>query len=125
LTYSYTTSSHSEAYSYWKTKTTETRPGGSQRIVYTNFLGQTLVDDFKSDDDHWITADKYSSDYHRIEHATPSAVAGYNDMYAHLNVSLNGSTGLIYITDYYSTTGGGAAEGLDFVHETQRKPRFA
>ena len=111
FTYSYSTSSHRESASNWKTKTVETRPGGSQRLVYTNFLGQTLVDDFKSGSDHWIEAYKYNSNYHQTEQASPSAVSGYRDSYANLNVSLNSSTGLIRVTDYYSTTGGGAAAG--------------
>ncbi|MBL7041600.1 MAG: RHS repeat-associated core domain-containing protein [Pirellulaceae bacterium] len=110
-TFSYTTSTHADGYNNWKRKTVETRPDTSQHIVYTNYLGQILIKELKSGTDRWIEYHKYNSDGREILRASPSAVTGYDDTQADLNVSLKASDGLIYVTDYYSTTGGGAAEG--------------
>ena len=89
----------------------ETLPDGAENIVYTNYLGQVLLSEFKDGTDSWIEHFKYSTDSHLIQHAQPSAVSSYDDTQADLGVLLKASSGLIRVTDYYSTSGSGAAEG--------------
>jgi len=110
-TFEYTTSAHSDAYDHWKIKTVETRPDGSQHIVYTNYIGQILIKELRVGANRWIEYHKYDADGRRIEHARPSAVAGYDDAYADLNVTLNADTGLIHVTDYFAETVGVGARG--------------
>ena len=54
---------------------------------------------------------KYNTDGRLVQHAEPSAVLGYDETQADLAVSLRTSDGLIHVTDYYTTTGSGAAAG--------------
>lgn len=110
-TFSFTESAHADGYNNWKRKTVETRSDGSQYLVYTNYIGQILIKELKSGSNRWIEYHKYDSAGHEIQHARPSAVTGYNDAQANLNVSLRASDGLIHVTDYYTTTGSGAAKG--------------
>src|SRR5690606_16726278 len=91
----------------------ESRSDGSEQIVYTNFIGQILVKELRFGTDRWIDYHKYDADFREILHASPSAVDTYDES-ADLSVSLKADDGLIHITDYYSTTGSGAAKG--YVH---------
>src|SRR2546428_2937542 len=45
--YSYSTSGFADGFNNWKTKTTETLPDGNQNIVYTNYVGQVMLQVFK------------------------------------------------------------------------------
>ncbi|MCO6458897.1 MAG: hypothetical protein J5I93_26615 [Pirellulaceae bacterium] len=105
-TFTDTASSHSNSYNNWKMKSVETRPGGSQRIVYTNYVGQAMVDEFKSGAQSWIDYFKFDGNARRIELASPSGVTGNNDSQANLGVSLRSSDGLIRVTDYYASGDG-------------------
>jgi len=80
-TFTYTDGTHADGYNQWKRKTTETRPDGSQHIVYTNHIGQVLLRELKtqSADEHWIEYWKYDEDGRLILHANPSAISGYVD----------------------------------------------
>ena len=111
FTFAYTTSSHADGYNNWKVKTVETRPDGSRIIVYTNFIGQFLIHELTDGTNRWIENRKYDLEGREIQQASPSAVTGYDDSFANLNVSLKANDGLIQVTDYYATTGGGAAKG--------------
>jgi GT2 family glycosyltransferase len=111
FTFAYTTSSFSDGYNNWKVKTTETRLDGSQVIVYTNFIGQILIKELIDGTNRWIENRKYDSDEREVQQASPSAVTGYDDSFANLNVSLKANDGLIHVTNYYAATGGGAAKG--------------
>ncbi|MEZ6099347.1 MAG: hypothetical protein R3E01_10270 [Pirellulaceae bacterium] len=103
-TFSYTTSGHSDGYNNWKQKTVETMPNGDQQKVYTNYVGQVLLRELISGTDSWVDYYVYNSSGKRTQHAMPSAVTSYNDTNADLGVSLKTSAGVIYVTDYYSTT---------------------
>jgi len=111
FTFAYTTSGNPDGYNNWKVKTIETRPDGSQIIIYTNFIGQFLIHELTDGTNRWIENRKYDSEGREIQRANPSAVTGYDDSVANLNVSLKANDGLIHVTDYYATTGGGAAKG--------------
>ena len=111
FSFEYSTSSHSNAYNHWKTRTVETRPDGSRWIVYTNYIGQVLLKELASGSDSWIQYYRFDDEGREILRAEPSAVTGYSDSAANLNVALRTSDGLIHVTDYYSTTGSGAAKG--------------
>jgi RHS repeat-associated protein len=119
-TFSYTTSSHADGYNNWKRKTVETLPDSTQNIVYTNYIGQALISEHKSGSNRWIEYRKYDTSGRLIQHATPAAVTGYDDTQANLAVTLRSSDGLIHVTDYYTTTGGGAAAGY-VQHEKIKK----
>ncbi len=119
-TLAYTTSVHTSAYNNWKTKTVETKPDGSQNVVYTNYLGQALVLEHKSGSDKWIETRQYDSAGRLIERATPAAVVSYDDTAADLDITLRTSDGLIHVTDHYTTTGSGAAAGY-VQHEKIKK----
>ncbi len=119
-TLAYTTSSHGNGYNNWKTKTVETKPDGSQNVVYTNYLGQALVLEHKSGSDNWIETRAYDSAGRLIERATPAAVVSYDDTAADLDITLRTSDGLIHVTDHYTTTGSGAAAGY-VQHEKIKK----
>ena len=110
-TFAFTESSHADGYNNWKRKNVETRPDGSQHLVYTNYIGQVLIKELKSGTDRWIDYHKYNSEGLEILRAEPSAVTSYDEAQADLGVTLKTGDGLIHVTDYYATSGGGAAEG--------------
>ena len=95
----------------WNAKTVETRPDGSEHIVYTNYIGQILIKELCSDSDRWIEYRRYDQEGRRIERANPSAATGYDDSQADLGVTLRSDAGLIQVREYYAGTGGGAAKG--------------
>lgn len=80
-TFEYTASAHSEAYDHWKIKTVETRPDGSEHIVYTNCIGQILIKKLRAGSQRWIESRAYDTDGRQIERARPSAVVDYDDGY--------------------------------------------
>jgi RHS repeat-associated protein len=123
FTYSYASSTFSPGYNSWAEKTVETLPDSSTNTVYTNFAGETMLDVFQSGSQKWENFYQYDASGRLILQANPSAVTGYNDSYADLLDQnqvgdygyLSSTTGLIQLTDYYSsttateTTPGGAA----------------
>jgi len=109
------TGGFTHAYNHWFRKTTETRPDGSETIVYTNHLGQVLLREFSDGAggswyEHWQLDE---DEAHAILHAHPSAVDSYtlDAQTNELSVSLKANDGLIEVTDYYSSSGNGAADG--------------
>jgi hypothetical protein len=48
FTYAYGTSSFSNGYNNWATRTTEALPDGSTNTVYANFAGETMLNVFQS-----------------------------------------------------------------------------
>tara|TARA_R110002111_G_scaffold164386_3_gene230587 strand:+ start:42527 stop:48934 length:6408 start_codon:yes stop_codon:yes gene_type:complete len=111
FTFGYTESSNTDDVNNWKNKTVETLPDGTIKTVYTNYVGQPLLQDFQSDSDHWLSYIEYNSDSRIILRATPAAITSYNDSTANLGVVLKSSEGLIYLNEYYSSTGSGGAQG--------------
>jgi hypothetical protein len=112
FTYSYASSTFSPGYNSWAEKTVETLPDSSTNTVYTNFAGETMLDVLQSGSQKWENFYEYDASGRLILQANPSAVTGYNDSYADLldqnHVGdygyLSSNTGLIQLTDYYSST---------------------
>ncbi len=111
FTFDYTAGTSSTDKNAWVMKTIETLPDGSQNIVYSNVLGLPLIRDFTSGTDHWINAFNYDDQGRLLWQANPSAVIGYDDTHPDLAVDLRAHDGLISLTEYYATSGSGAAEG--------------
>ncbi|MBS0206921.1 MAG: RHS repeat-associated core domain-containing protein [Planctomycetes bacterium] len=111
FTFDYTAGTSSTDKNVWATKTVETLPDESQNIVYSNVLGLPLVQDFTSGTDHWINAFNYDDQGRLLWQATPSAVIGYDDAHSDLAINLRDHDGLISLTEYYTASGSGAAEG--------------
>ncbi len=111
--YAYTTSSFADGYNNWRTKTVETLPDGNQNIIFTNFVGETILKVFKdvTSSQEWPTFFKYDNQGRLLVTANPSAVDGYDETKADLvdNVSGNyqhirDSAGLITNYAYGSST---------------------
>ena len=64
-------------YNSWEVKTVETRPGGSQNIYYSNYVGQWIVKELRAGSDRWIEYKEYDEDGQVVLHAMPSAVEDY------------------------------------------------
>ncbi len=111
FSFTYSTSSHTDGVNHWKRKTVETRPDGSTNTVYTNYIGQVMLNKSQSGSNVWVDYRRYDAEAHLIEQARPSAVLSYDDTAADLGITLRASAGLIELTSYYNTTGGGAAAG--------------
>ena len=67
-------------------KTVETLPDGNENIVYTNHMGQVMLQVFHDTDtdDEWATYYRYDADGRVVLRAEPSAVSGYDEQYADL-----------------------------------------
>ena len=110
-TYAYATSSFTNDNNQWQTKTTVGLPNGASNIVYSNYVGQTMLSVYQSGSDVWCTYYQYDSSGNVILQAQPSAVVSYDDTHANLNVTLNSASGLIYTYQFYTSTGGGGVAG--------------
>ncbi len=119
-TFAYTPSVNTSDFNNWAMKTVETRPDGSTNTVYTNYIGLILLKQLKSGANAWVNYYQYDSLAHLTMSAMPSAVAGFNDSAANLGVTLNASSGLIQLTDYYTSTGSGAATGYVWRNKVQQ-----
>ena len=130
FTYTPNPSSPSPGYNVWAVKTVQTLPDSSTITVYTNYIGLPMlyVQTDSTGANRWITFYRYDANAHLIWTALPSAVNGYDDSYNDLlnydSISglyqyLNNDSGQIRITDYYSTTGGGAAAGYVSDYQVQ------
>lgn len=136
--FSYTTSGFTDDYNNWKRKTVETRPDGSQNIVFTNHLGQVMLqelNDGNSPAKRWIDFYQYDNEGREVLHAQPSAInmsasMVYAQSSAGLNVQLRSSDGLIHLKTYYGSsdpitsggtgTGTGAAQGYQEYEQITR-----
>ncbi len=130
-TYSYTASSNSPGENSWAMKTIETSPDGSTDTVYTNAHGQIMLKDHYDPTSAVDTVEfyVYNASGQIILSAAPSAVSGYNDLYADLlhdvagtYAYLNDSSGLITRYDYYTTTNaGGSMAGAVAGYEEEKR----
>lgn len=111
FSFEYTAGSTSTDTNVWGMKTIETLPDGNQNIVYSNLMGNPLIRDLKAGTDHWIDAYHYNDEGKLLWQASPSAVIGYDDTHPNLAISLRSDAGLISLTEYYTTSGSGAAAG--------------
>ena len=113
-------------YNAWTRKTTETRPDGSQNVVYTNYIGQVLLKDLQSGGNHWTEFRQYDSDAREISQALPSAVISYSEgtPAGTLNVNLPASTGLFNLVQYYpdSDPAAGYVQSKSIQHGTAGTP---
>ena len=119
FTFDYFQSSFAEDYNSWKFKTIEGLPDGSQKIVYANYAGQTMLQVHESGADQWCEFWKYNEDAHVILHAHPSAISGYDDQYPDLLHGvdehyefLRDDAGLIETYDIHAPTGWVTSEKL-------------
>jgi len=119
-TFAFTQSGNPDDYNNWAMKTVETRPDGSRNVVYTNYIGQILLKSLQSGTDRWTDYYQFDSNAHQTLAANPSAVIGLDDTSPNLGVTLNANTGLIQLTDYYTTTGSGAATGYVWREKLQQ-----
>ncbi len=106
--YSYGTnpsSSSSSSYNFWTRKTAETLPNGSTQTVYSNYSGQVMLKVFQqaSSTNKWYDYVNYDSKGRVLQEATSEAVASVDEGASGL-VTLNSSTGLVRVKEYYSTT---------------------
>jgi RHS repeat-associated protein len=116
--FTYEESGFPDGYNSWKFKTTETLQDSSQRIVYANYAGQTMLSIFQAGADQWSDFYQYTADGLVSMHANPSAVIpGPYDQYADLLNFVGGSyeylhqsAGLIETFQYHAPTGHLASE---------------
>ena len=89
FTYAYTTSQNAPGYNSWATKTVETLPDGNENIVYSNGYSEVMLSVFEdtTTDQTWCTYYQYDSQGRLLLQANPSAVTGYNDSSANLQVA--------------------------------------
>jgi hypothetical protein len=112
FTYSYTLSTNPQGFNSWACKTVETLPDGSTNTVYTNYATEVMLDVFQNGGQKWETFFQYDGAGRITVKANPAAVTGYNDAFADLLDQnqvgdygyLSSSTGLIELTDYYTST---------------------
>jgi RHS repeat-associated protein len=120
-TFAYTNSAFADGYNAWRTKTVATQADGNTEAVYTNFVGQPMLDVYTdtSTGQQWCTFYQYDTKGRLVLQAGPAAVASYSETTPDL-VTLN-STGLVQTTTYYTsttandTTAGGVA---GYVYQT-------
>src|SRR5262249_39207254 len=130
-TYAYTASANSAGFNSWATKTIETLPDSNENIVYTNAYGESMLKvyyDVQASGNQWEWFFKYDGSGRAILEANPSAVTGYNDVYADLlNYQggsyqyLSSSSGLITDLDYGSSTtatSSAAGDALGYYKDT-------
>jgi hypothetical protein len=81
FTMSYTTSPFAPGYNSWMTRTLVTLPDNNQRIEYTNFAGEVMLDVFQDTtlNVSWASFYEYDGSGRLILTAQPSAVSGYDD----------------------------------------------
>ncbi len=116
--YEYLDSTAADGYNQWQRKTTTSAPGEVTTIEYTNFAGQTLLRETTAGADISRAYYQYDSSGNLILEATSAAIASVTHATTetgNLSVTLQTSSGLIRIYQYYSetttSTGGGAVAG--------------
>ena len=86
FTYEYYESNHDAGLGNWSLKTVEIRPDGTRREVFTNALGQTILDVERpyDSDEAWITFKEVNEAGQTVFIAHPTAVSGYDESLADL-----------------------------------------
>jgi RHS repeat-associated protein len=117
--FAFAQSGNAPGYNSWCYRTTETRPDGSQIIVYSNYAGQTMLTVLQSAGQQWCDFYQYSSDGLLILHASPSAVSGFSEQYADLLHDVGGNyqylndhAGLVRTYSYHAPSGFLSSESL-------------
>src|SRR5207249_44833 len=105
--YGYTVSSNPTAYNNWSMRTVETLPGpdANTNTVYTNYAGQVMLKILTraSDGKKWYEYYQYDGSGRVTLQAFSSAIASVSEASPGL-VTLNTTSGLIRIFNYYTTT---------------------
>jgi RHS repeat-associated protein len=110
FSYAYATSTSltADGPNVWRNKNTVTLPDGNLRIVYTNSVGQTMLDVFKETASglQWCKYFIFNSDGSLASMTYPSGVTGFTEGTDGLVTSaqLPDAAGLWELVDYYSTT---------------------
>ena len=117
-----TDSEHDDGYNNWDHKTVETALDGSTTTAYFNYAGQLLLTDVEDGANNYITYYQYDSSGRLVLTAEPSAVSGYSDASANLNVSLETNAGLIYTYSYYSSGAVGRLQNTYVQNGTSETP---
>ncbi len=113
VTYSISTSAFADGYNSWRTKTVETRADGNTQTVYTNFIGQPILEVYKDTTTNleWATYHQFDTSGREVLTAMPSAVSGYDETKSDLLNNQSGnyqylrdSQGLIATAAYATST---------------------
>ncbi|MFO1458227.1 MAG: RHS repeat-associated core domain-containing protein [Verrucomicrobiota bacterium] len=103
--YAVNTPSSSSSNNFWTKKTTETLPDGDTQTVYCNSAGQkmvTVLEDVGTGN-KWNEALVYDAQGRVVQEVSPEAIASVSEAVGGL-VTLNTSTGLIRLKEYYTST---------------------
>ena len=112
----YSESVNADDYNAWAVRTVESLPDGNENIVYTNHLGQVMLEVFRDNSDpenvqDWPTYYQFDAAGRVIFRAEPSAVSGYDDNYPALvdddggNLEyIRDAAGLVATFTYYAST---------------------
>jgi RHS repeat-associated protein len=123
--YATSTSPTADGPNVWRNKTTVTLPDGNLRIVYTNSVGQTMLDVFKDTTSGLLWCDYFvfNSDGSLASITRPSGVSGYTEGTDALvsSAQLPDSTGLWLLFDYYSTTNLGTGAVAKYLQDKKVK----
>ncbi len=132
FTYAYAKSSTANDVNAWKVRTTVTRPDLTKETVYSNAYAEPMLSAVRpaGTSQQWVTYTRYDSAGRAILTANPSAVTGYSESAADLVNVVGGnaqylldSGGLITVTSYYGSTGGGGVAGY-YAGTSLRKGEF-
>lgn len=113
--FAYHTSSFPDGYNQWKTRTTVTRPDGSEEVVYSNHMLQVILKVLKHGAREWYKYTKYDDDGRTVLRASSEAVHGYSENSPGL-VTLKANEGLIEVSHYYATTSAATGAATGFLH---------
>lgn len=85
IRYSYSTSANPNGFNRWRMRTVETRPDGDELIVYSNFLSQVMLAEWRRNGRSRIEYTQYDERTGAaVLRASPTAVRGYDDTAADL-----------------------------------------
>jgi RHS repeat-associated protein len=125
--YAYATSASltADAPNVWRNKCTVTLPDGNLRIVYTNSVGQTMLDVFKDATSglQWCKYFLFNSDNSLASITFPSGVTGFTEGTDGLvsSAQLPDAAGLWLLLDYYSTTNLGTGAVAKYLQDWKVK----
>jgi RHS repeat-associated protein len=120
FSFAYESSTFPDGYNNWKTRTTETLPDGTQRIVFSNYAGQTMLEVIVAGSDRWIAFYRYDDSARVTRIVNPSALTGYDEASPDLldfdagglSPYLRDNDGLIRRLTYHAPSGFAASESV-------------
>jgi len=109
----------------WRNKNTVTLPNGNLRLVYTNSVGQTMLDVFKETSTglQWSKYFVFNSNGSLASLTFPSGVTGFSEGLDGLvsSAQLPDGAGLWHVFDYYATTNLGTGAVANYVQNKKIK----